>query len=291
VINFGAHPTILPSSNFLVSAEWPGRLVASIDEATNNSIQAVFFQDAAGDISPTSDVFNNLLKKIREKHGSLKGLKSSFSPRLQEKSITYYGKTIGKYSLALARSIKDDQYFDHAEMICYTRSVWFPMKDFKQKYNGFIRCQNRVVHIVKKYVFYPLLFCLTDGKEINFPVFALKHRGIIDVNYYTKLQYFRVNASDSTTGKTGSFNIIGMPSEPFRHLARSVQRKSKEGVADSFLFQMANDWIAYLFDFAEYTRGGTAPFEGFDPVAGEYIKKYFLQLFDDIDAGLTAGHN
>ena len=289
MVNFGAHPTLLPGSNFMLSAEWPGRLVASIDEATDNMIQAVFFNDAAGDISPSTSVYGKYIKTIVQKYGH-KRLRFGFKKLLQEKAINLYGAKIGLTALDLARSIPDERYFDHAEFKCYTRTIWIPMQDYKQKYNGFIRCQNRVIHWAKKYFLMPLVFAFTDGKEYSFPGLAIKHRGLIDVHSYSKIQYFRVLASDSMTGKTSSFNIIGMPGEPFRHLARSVQRKTKEGLENSFLFQMANDWMAYLFDFAEYTRGGGDPFESMMPVAGKYVKEAYLQLLDDIEAGLTAGH-
>src|SRR5271157_1278591 len=295
LVNFGAHPTIMGGNNLLLSAEWPGRVVASIDKATDGTIKAAMFQDAMGDIAPANLDYSEFIAHLAEKYGTLRRVMPNIKSQLQEKAITLYGTKIGMLALELARSIPDDQYFDHVEIKCYTRTIWFPMEDYKQddhgrKYGGFARPQNRFVHWVKKYFLMGLAFSVTDGRDFNFPGLALKHRGLNNINSYTKVQYFRVAATDSTTGKASSFNIIGMPGEPYRHLARSVQRKTREGLENSFLFPMSNDWMAYLFDFSEYTRAGGDPFESLVPVAGKFIKQAYLQLFDDIEAGLTAGH-
>jgi hypothetical protein len=283
IVNFGAHPTILSNNNLKLSAEWPGRLVARVEEI--GGFKAAFFNDAAGDVSPSFREFKVILKKLHATRGRFR-----IAPEIRVRAMVGYGRRIAEHALALVKSIPDDLYFDNLDIKCYTRLVWFPVEDFKQKYNPLVRIQNRFWHMSKKFFLLPLVFSLTHGKEPNFPGLAIKHRSLMDVSCYTKLQYFRFNARDSTTGNARSFNIIGLPGEPLRHFGRSLQRKTKEGFENSFIFQMSNDWMAYLFDFSEYTYGGGEPMESLVPVAGKYIKQHFLQLLLDIEAGLTAGH-
>jgi hypothetical protein len=197
-----------------------------------------------------------------------------------------YGWKIAEHALSLARSIPENQYFDTIETRCYTRVTWLPIEDFKGKYNPLIKVQNRLLHLSKKFFLLPLVFATTHDKKPNFPGLAIKHRGLMDVQCYTKIQYFRFMARDSENEATRTFNIIGM----LRHFGRSVQRKSIEGFQNSFMFQMSSDWMAYLFDYSEYTYGGGEPMESLTPVAGKYLKQQFNQLLADIDNGLTAGH-
>nr|MDO8108784.1 hypothetical protein [Candidatus Sigynarchaeota archaeon] len=288
IVNFGAHPTILPNTNYKLSAEWPGRLVARIEALSG--IKAVFFQDAAGDISPSYSEFRRLYKRIRQKYGKRKRIHFHVSEKIREEGIENYGWKIGEPALALAKSIPEDQYFDRVEVKIFVRSVWFPIEDYREKYGIRHRIENRFWHLSKKYFLLPLVFSITDAHEPNFPGLAVKHRGLINVQCYSKLQYIRIKAIDSKTNETRTFNIIGMPGEPVRHYGRSLQRKTPEGFENSFLFEMCNDWMAYLFDFSEYTYGGGEPMESLAPVAGKFLKQHFIQFIADIEAGLTTGN-
>ncbi|NMC07064.1 MAG: hypothetical protein GYA24_17745 [Candidatus Lokiarchaeota archaeon] len=283
IINFGAHPTILSNNNHKLSAEWPGRLVARVEQL--GGFKAVFFNDAAGDVSPSFREFKVILRRLRATRGKFR-----IAPEIRLRAMEGYGWKIADHALALITSIQDDQYFDRIDIKCYTRLVWFPVEDFKQKYKPLERVQNRFWHMTKKFFLLPLVFAITHDKEPNFPGLAIKRRSLMDVSCYTKIQYFRFVARRVSTGEERSFNIIGIPGEPLRHFGRSIQRRSKEGFENSFLFQMSNDWMAYLFDYSEYTHGGGEPMESLVPVAGKYIKQHFLQLLRDIDAGLAAGH-
>ncbi len=284
IVNYGAHPTILSNNNLKLSAEWPGRLVGRIEQ--QGGFRAVFFNDAAGDVSPSFREYKVIFKRLHATRGRFR-----IAPGIRVKAMEGYGWKIADHALALAQSIPDGDYYDRVESKCYTRAVWFPIEDFKGKYNPLVKIQNRFWHLSKKYFLLPIVFAITHDKEPNFPGLALKHRGLIDVKCYTKIQYFRFTASDSATGKSHAFNVIGMPGEPLRHYGRSLQRKTREGFDDSFLFQMSNDWMAYLLDYSEYTYGGGEPMESLAPVAGKFLKQHFYQLLADVDAGLTIGHS
>ncbi len=283
IVNYGAHPTILSNNNLKLSAEWPGRLVARLEQL--GCFKAVFFNDAAGDVSPSFREFKMILKRLHATRGRFR-----IALEIRVRAMEGYGSKIADHALALVQSISDEEYFDRVESWCYTRAVWFPIEDFKGKYNPLVKIQNRFWHLSKKYFLLPLVLAIAHDKEPNFPGLAIKHRGLIDVQCYTKLQYFRFLAHNSNTGATRAFNILGIPGEPLRHFGRSLQRKTKEGFENSFLFQMSNDWMAYLLDYSEYTYGGGEPMESLDPVAGKFLKLHFFQLLADIDAGLTAGH-
>ncbi len=77
LVNFAAHPTIIPGEDLRFSAEWPGQMMKSVEEALGT--RCMFLQGAAGDMS---------VKK-------------------PEENMTYeeFGKAMGKEVLAIAEGI------------------------------------------------------------------------------------------------------------------------------------------------------------------------------------------
>ncbi len=297
VANFAAHPTILPHSNHLISAEWPGKFLEKIDNETGGTIKALFFQNAAGDISPSFKFLRGAFKAGVAKARRKKNLRRKIKIPIERHyaSMTEYGYRIGEKALKIARSVPDDRYFDTLDITCYTRTAWIPIADYKEKYWTWMKPLNRFFHAAKKYFLLPVVFGTTAGHHPNFPGLAIKHRGIKDATCYTKLQYFRCVASPSNgnlEAKDGTaFCVLGVPGEPLSAWGKALQEKTPEGAKNAFLFQMSNDWMAYLFDFEEYKRGGGEPMESLTPVAGKHVQEQFFALLDEIQAGLSGGHS
>ena len=291
LVNVGAHGTTLSNMNDKISADYPGRVVASVNEMTNGKTRAVFFNAASGDLNPITTCGTDF-DYLEEHHGPVYGQKGEYEDTIR------IGKAIAKRALDLAKSIPDDEYYETIELKSYVRTFWFPMKDFKHYHSDkplqstLNRLQNRLIFLVKKYFMFPIVFAITGhDKEPNFPGLAIKHR-FLDINIYTKIQY--VQCKCVKDGKRESFNIITVPGEAFQNLANQVMEASPEGIQNSFMFQNSNDWTSYLFDLDEYIEAGGFTQEGYEllpsttPIAGYYIKNEFFRLFDEINHGLVS---
>ncbi len=78
MVNFAAHPTILPGEELKFSAEWPGQMMAAAEAALGSNVG--FLQGAAGDMSPnTTDA---------------------------TRSIEAFGKALGEKVVAIAQGIE-----------------------------------------------------------------------------------------------------------------------------------------------------------------------------------------
>lgn len=78
MINFAAHPTILPGADLRFSAEWPGQMMNTVEESLDTNCG--FLQGAAGDMSPnTADT---------------------------TRDVESFGKAIGEEALKVARAIE-----------------------------------------------------------------------------------------------------------------------------------------------------------------------------------------
>ena len=52
IVNFGAHPTTLNMTVRKLSADYPRRVCAHIEQTTDDQVSAVFFTGPAGDLNP-----------------------------------------------------------------------------------------------------------------------------------------------------------------------------------------------------------------------------------------------
>ncbi len=290
VVNFTSHATTLSKKNDKLSADYPGRLVDHVAELTDGKVKAIFLGGASGDINPITTCgtdFEHLsINTILEQKGTAE-------------HMTRIGNFVAERSLEVARSIRDDQYFNKIEFKSWVRTIWVPLKDFTHYHNvsplkaTSVKLQNRAVYGVKRYFLIRLLLVVAGGEDNkpNFPGLAIKHRGK-KMNCYSKIQYLRFTLSSKDRTDKQEFSIIGVPGEPFEDIGNYLISRSHTAPERTLVVQNANDWFAYLFDLNEYTdMGGLEPFEGTTPVAGYYVKKEFTRFLEDIAAGLTAGNS
>ncbi len=62
VVNYAAHPTMLPSSDLRFSAEWPGQMEAAVEQALD--APCVFMQGASGDMSVKTTSETNTIESF-----------------------------------------------------------------------------------------------------------------------------------------------------------------------------------------------------------------------------------
>jgi neutral ceramidase len=78
LVNYAAHPTMLPGGDLRFSAEWPGQMMYAVEEAMDTNVG--FLQGAAGDMS--------------------------CKPSETTKGIELFGKAIGEEAVKIAEAIK-----------------------------------------------------------------------------------------------------------------------------------------------------------------------------------------
>ncbi|MFO8019102.1 MAG: hypothetical protein R6U96_10735 [Promethearchaeia archaeon] len=277
IINYACHPTTLSYINNKISADYPGRIIAKIDEISGGKVKSVFFNGPAGDLNPITTCGTNYEKLDKERTP----IYQQFGTYKHTKKIGY---TIAKKAFSLAKSIEDSEYYEQLEFQSYLKTIWIPMDDVE--YFSSTWFVNKLIFLLKKYLVLPAAMC--HEKDPNFPALAIKGSGS-QINGYTVLQCIQITAKSQD--KIKDLSIIAVPGELFEEIGDLFLKSSPTHKKNTFIFQNSNDWIAYLFPKDEYiNQGGYEPIASFGPLCGEYVKKEMLLLFKEINNKLTLGH-
>jgi hypothetical protein len=274
IINYACHPTTLPGENNKMSAEYPGRIVAKINELTNNTIEVAYFNGPSADLNPITTCGTN--------YNDLESAGKEGRKKMYDQSGTYddtirVGTIIAQEALRLAQSINKEEYYQDLEFFAKLRHYWIPFKDYK--YFKPTWTQNKLSFLIKKYLILPVTKVLSENA--NFPAFIIKRKPI-RIHCYSVIQYIKLKLKSNTREK--NLSILTVPGELFEDLGKSLFYKSPTRKDNTFIYQNANDWIAYLFSPKEYIEyGGYEPVASFSPRCGEYTIKEMLNLFDEIE--------
>lgn len=269
IINYQCHPTTLSLFNNKLSADFPGRIISKISERTDNKIKSIYFNGPAGDLNPITTCGTNY-----------KDLEKNKSPIYTQLGTYEHTKRIGhkiaEEALKLAKSIPRDDYYDQIIFHSYIKEISIPLKDVRYFSSAWF--QNKLLYIIKKYVLLSVILSLYEN--INFPIFKIEKKER-KIHANTLLQYFDFFVKNDEDKER--FSIFTVPGELFEELGKDLVEKSPIGKKNSFLFQNANDWIAYLFPIKEYIEiGGYEPVASFGPLCGYYVHKEILKLFKQI---------
>jgi hypothetical protein len=273
IINYACHPTTLPGSNNKMSADYPGRIINKINDLTKNKINVAYFNGPSADLNPITTCgtdYDELEKTGKE------GRKKIYDQSGTYENTINIGSIIAQEALKLAQSIKDEEFFELLNISTILRNFWIPFKDYK--YFKPTWYQNTLSFNVKKFLIIPITKILSENA--NFPAFIIKRRPIRRY-CYTVIQHIDLNVKSKTKEK--KLSVLTVPGELFEDLGKILFKKSPAGKKDTFIFQNANDWIAYLFSPKEYIElGGYEPVASFSPRCGEYTIKEMLKLFREL---------
>nr|MDO8113525.1 hypothetical protein [Candidatus Sigynarchaeota archaeon] len=287
IASYGMHPTTLNMSIDKLSADYPGRFVHYFEDATGNKIDAVYITGPAGDLNPITTCGTDFEALENYQNPVFFNTNPIYNQKGTYKDTKRLGKFLAEKALAILESIPDSSYFDTLDFKSYAKTFWVPMIDFTRYYSkSWLR--NRFIHGLKRYLLLPMALAPADSHDPNFAGFAAKHRGLKRVVAYTQVSYVKFTASRGK--EKASFAIAGVPGELFEDFAKRFYARTPEGANGLFIFQNANDWIAYLFPLDEYTMGGYEPFASFSPVCGTFVKNNFFTLLKEIDEDLTGGY-
>jgi hypothetical protein len=145
-----------------------------------------------------------------------------------------------------------------------------------------------MVVFIKKYLLFPI--AIGASKEPNFPGVAVKqikkplYRGV-GYHVYSVLQY--IQFSFDPTSQNNQMSIICVPGELFSYFKYKFLAKSPTGPNNTFIFQMSNDWVGYLYPIQEYIiKADYEPFASITAQGGEAIKLELYRLWREIEANI-----
>jgi Neutral/alkaline non-lysosomal ceramidase, N-terminal len=293
VVSYGVHPTTMNHSNDKMSAEFPGRVCARIEEQSNDEIKPVFFTGAAGDLNPITTCGTDF-DRLEDDPAARNTVYQQFGTY---EHTTKIGFTLGDIALKLAKSIPEEKYFDTFEYESVVKRFWIPFEDYQPYiYSKMNWLSNKLIMFAKKFILFPIAMMHPENQEPNFPGLAIKaypfslKKGY-HINVYTVIQYIKISVSSSKDPKTKKeLAILGTPGELFEDIEKKLLNRSPQGPEDTIIFQNANDWCGYLYPIKEYiTQGGYEPFASTAPLVGPGVRKEFEILFKEIEAGIQFG--
>jgi hypothetical protein len=256
VINYACHPTSLSFKNNKLSADYPGRIIAKIEELTNNSIKCIYFNGPSGDLNPITTSGTDL-KKIEEDK------KLTYDQLGTYEHTKKIGFTIAEESLKLANSIKEEDYIENFKLKNYSKNLTIPMKDaryFSKTWFG-----NSLKWAIKKYFLFKI--ARFDQDSVNFPFFKIIRRNLRKY-CETVIQFIILKAQSGP-----NLGIMTIPGELFDEIGKRILISSPTSEKNTFIFQNSQDWIGYLFPLKTYIdEGGYEPFMCFSPLCGQIIE-------------------
>jgi hypothetical protein len=267
IINYACHPTTLSYLNNKLSADYPGRIYHRVKELSNGEIKVVYFNGPSGDLNPVTTYGNE--------NGQDLGRNKMYNQLGTYEHTEKIGYAIAEEALQLANSISDMEFHNSMEVKIFTKEFWIPMKDaryFSKKW-----FTNKLVQAIKKL----LLINVAKYQLVNsnFPIFQFEYKF---TNYKCKtiIQYVIIQARSNLSKKR--LSILTIPGELFESIGSKLIRKSVTGSKNTFIFQNAQDWIAYLFTLQEYIEeGGYEVTPSFSPLCGYYVEKEALNLMKE----------
>jgi hypothetical protein len=281
VVNFAAHPTTLNNKIDKMSADYPGRLIHYLETMTEGQTTGVFFTGPAGDVNPITTCGTDY-EALAKNPIPIYGQTGTY------KHTNKIGQSLATDILKTVNAIPDTEYFDRMEFNGYQRTFWVPIDNYSKNVNGLVDVSNKIIHFVKAKILFKIALTLGDVMEPNFPGFAMKHRGK-EVNCYSYVHYFKITGVRGTVRK--SLSIAGVPGELFEEIGNEIAEKTPTGPDNTFVFEIANDWIGYLLPLKEYiTSTGWEIFASFGPLVGAYVRNNYFYLLRDIEAGITGGN-
>ncbi|MFX1555857.1 MAG: hypothetical protein ACFFC9_01290 [Promethearchaeota archaeon] len=264
IINYACHPTTLSYLNNKLSADYPGRIIHRIKNLTNGEVEAIYFNGPSGNLNPITTY-----RSQKEGESDRNQIYDQLGTYEHTREIGY---TIAEEALKLINSISDNEFYSSMDFKILTKELWIPMKDaryFSKKW--FI---NKLIQVIKKI----LLINVAKYQLVNsnFPIFQFKYR-FFSYKCKTIIQHVIIQVKSNLSKK--KLSILTIPGELFTSIGNKLLRKSATGSKNTFIFQNAQDWIAYLFTLKEYTEeGGYEVTPSFSPLCGYYIEKEMFKL-------------
>ncbi|NVM03133.1 MAG: neutral/alkaline non-lysosomal ceramidase N-terminal domain-containing protein [Candidatus Helarchaeota archaeon] len=258
--NYACHVTTLPRDNTLLTGEFPGYLVRRIKDLTKNKVFSMYTNGPCGDLNPNLYPENEPFHLITKERLS-KSSYGEFNRLGNYKTTIRIGYSLGESALEIAKTINCSEIKD---IKVVSKIINIPLKDMMED-NSRKSIMRHISFIFKKLLITTLLnYNRSNMSYVSF----VKKRG----NWYfqTELQAIKIN----------DILILSVPGELFVDLGKKVISKSP--IKKTFIIELGNDWIGYLYPPEEYFRGGyETGIVSFSPVAGIYVYNKMLNLLNN----------
>lgn len=257
MINYACHATTLPRTNTLLTAEFPGYMVQKIKKLTNKSVFSMYTNGACGDINPNlypeNEPFHLITKERISKHSY-----GEFNNLGNYNKTRKLGFFLAERALEIAKSVKCSEIKD---IKIVSETIEIPFQDLR-KNNSLKSIINHLSYKFKKF----LITNLLNFKRSNLTYLSAIKRG--------KKWYFR---TELQIIKINDILILSIPGELF--IEFGLKLISKSSSKNTFIIELSNDWIGYLYPPKEYFLGGyETGLVSFSPVAGIYVFNKMLNL-------------
>jgi hypothetical protein len=275
IVTYSMHPTTLGAEINKLSADYPGVLVNHMHKLSNYKLNVAFFTSPAGDINPITTCGTDFEELAELPKNTLFSENKIYAQQGTYENTTEIGRKLAEISYQIYQSIKQEDYLNKFDFNTKIRRFIIPLRDYTN-YHSKVWLGNRLLFLFKRYFMIGIPAFISESKKPNFPGFAIKKS---NGQYFieTVVQYIQIGT------KKRKLSISGIPGELFEEYAEGFYEKSPNGRENTFIFQNSNDWPGYLQPFNQYiTEGGYEVFMSFTPLAGEYVKRNYYKLLEEV---------
>jgi hypothetical protein len=265
ILNYACHGTVLPRENTLITADYVGYLIRSMEEKLNREkAEIVYFNGPCGEINPLSE---DLKEKMSEK-----GKEGLTDEDIYQQLGTWTdAKSIGEIIASEALHVLDNiNCVATDEVRVLQKKMYIPIRDYKYG-NDFQSALNRLIFKIKLNLFSWLL-----------------RLGILNTNIFFNLDKLQIKShiqSIIQVIKIGEIVIGTAPGEYFLELGNEVREYAQNLYPTSipFIIELANDSIGYLYTVDAYREGGYESSFSITPLGGGYITFKLKRLINSIN--------
>ncbi len=264
IINYATHGTTLPRENTLITADYIGYFIRSLEDYfQGQNAEFAYFNGPCGEINHLTRELKNKMKK--------KGPSQLKNTDIYHQNGTWadaerIGTTIAKNALKVVNGITCKDYND---LKVIQKLIKFPIKDYD--YGSDIQSAVRrllfrikryfIPRLVKRHVLKKNIFFKTDKIDV--------------VNYITTI--FQVI-------KIGDIIIGTIPGEYYLKLGKEVMNyvNSIDPSKIILIVELANDSIGYIYTIEAYKKMGYESSLSITPLAGRILTMKLKQTIKEI---------
>lgn len=273
VLNYACHGTVLPNTNLFVSADWPGRAVATLGtllaggraSGPGRRVFAAYFQGPCGDVNPLTSTLART-PPARWTHDLIYDQATATFT-----DVRRMGDAVARHVAAHLKEMSPnpDPNGDLAGSVrVHEFPVTVPLRSWSR--GGFwAHLRQRGSYFLK----YGLLKALV----------RLAGPGPVSARFVPRDGHLHARAS---IVQLGGIRLVMLPGEFFVALGRAIVAHAPPpaGGARTLVCELANDAAGYFFPLAEYPAGGYEPGLSFAPAAGTRVTREVIRQFRAFDS-------
>ncbi len=266
IVNYACHGTVLPYKNTLITADYIGYVVKTLnDHFSDSSVNCLYFNGPCGEINHLT---LELKRKIVIKGPEKVSYQDIYSQQGTWEDAQRIGDTIANCALKALYKIN---YTNDAHVRVLTKPIRIPIKDYQ------------------------------FGSDLKSAIIKLFYRAKLQLYSWLKTLailknnvFFKIEASSLKKDRTistslqaaeiGDFVFVTAPGEYFLELGNGVILYANNLFPDkkSFVIELANDSIGYLYTIEAYLKVGYESTFSIIPLGGIYVTIKLKKLLSEL---------